>query len=130
MGKSTAPRVEMKDLSPGLRSYLTRFETAVRENENALFKMMMDGPDTYDKDDVAAIDRSFQQHKQALIRKLIRIQRGDEVTDMEALKREVRTMCRVIRNIQMAPEQATEILRTATSTTKFVQDVIDHRRRL
>lgn len=122
-GSRTKPISTMK-LSPGLRTVFTRFEAAVRDHD----RLLQQGG--FDKEDAREIDKSFMYHKQAFLRKLLRMQNGEEYTDTEALKKDMRTMCRVIRNIQLAPAQAAEILATATSTVQIVQDVIDHRRRL
>ena len=123
-GSHSLPVSSMR-LAPGLRTVVSRFESAVREHDRYL-----SGGEVFDKDDAKEIDRRLAIHKQALYRKLLRMQNGEEYTDTEALKKDLRTMCRVIRNIQMSPQHAAEILHTATDTLKIVQDVIDHRRRL
>jgi len=119
------PPISSMKLAPGLRTVLSRFEWAIRHHDRLLM-----GGEAFDKEDAKQIDADFAVHKQALLRKLVRMQNGEEYTDIEALKKEVRTMCRVIRNIQMAPQNAVEILQTSTSTVKFVQDVLDHKKRL
>jgi hypothetical protein len=122
------------ELSPGLRTVVTQFEAAVRAHAVKEYYVSADGDinpvDQTDHDELAALVEDMDRKKQALLRKLKRIQMGGEYTDSEALKKLVRTMCRVIRNIQLAPEQAAVILATATSTTKVVQDVIDNRKPL
>lgn len=113
-------------LSPGLRTALTQFERAVRDHD----RLLNNPRDIFDKEDALEIDKRFQYHKQTLLRKLYRVQTGGGFVDTEAMKKDLRTMCRVIRNIQLAPQQAAEILHTAKSTLAIVQGVIDHQRPL
>src|SRR5674476_405456 len=98
-------------LSPGLRTALTQFERAVRDHD----RLLNNPRDIFDKEDALEIDKRFQYHKQTLLRKLYRVQTGGGFVDTEAMKKDLRTMCRVIRNIQLAPQQAAEILHTAKS---------------
>lgn len=128
MAKSNIKRVSTMRLSPGMHTVLNEYEGAVRRH--AVFHHTIGSDPELDQDDIAEVDEAFDKLKQRMLRKLLRIQNGEEYTDFEAMKKDLRTMCRVIRNIQMAPQQAVEILHSSPSTLKVVADVIDHRRRL
>lgn len=112
-------RVSTTKLSPGLRSVLSDYEAAVRVHE---FKGAQP-PEEWE-----GIDRYYDRRKQALIRKLLRIQNGEEYTDVEELKKQMRRMARLLNAINQAPEQAREILTAAPESLKDVERIIAQRR--
>lgn len=89
-------RVRTTDLAPGLRTVVSEFETAAREHA---FKGAAN-PEEWDD-----IDKYFDRKKQTLIRKLLRMQNGEELMDVEQLKRTARKMARMIYNIKLVIEQ-------------------------
>lgn len=112
-------RVRTTDLAPGLRTVVSEFEAAVRAHE---FKGA-ENPDLW-----ADIDTYYDRRKQALIRKLLRIQNGDEYVDVELLKRALRRMSRLIEAIKMAPDHAKEIIAAAPESVKDTEKLIGTRR--
>lgn len=64
------PRVSTMQLSPGLRTILYRFERAVRTEERVKCQSIVEG------EAFKAVSRDLDRHKQALVRKLIRMQQS------------------------------------------------------
>lgn len=88
----TLKRVQVAALSPGLRTVLSEYEAAVRSHEFKGAEMPEDWPE---------IDAYYDGRKQALLRKLVRMQQGDELVDVEELKRNFRRMARFIHNVRL-----------------------------
>lgn len=56
------------------------------------------------------------------------MQNGEEYVDVEMLKRQMRRMARLLNAIQMAPDQAKEIISAAPESLKDVERIIAQRR--
>lgn len=126
------PRVSTKQLAPGMRTVISEFESSSRnlgivEHWNGKNTLEMD---TASRDEVMHALKAHDRTKQALLRKLLRIQNGDEYVDVEQLKRFLRAMARTIHNMVMvAGGNATEIRAAVPSDLmKHVEDLIARRR--
>lgn len=85
---------------------VSQFETATGhyiDQMNYVESLMeMDGADNVPQDERDKLEnaqRYQDRAKQALIRKLLRMQNGEELVDVEALKKRMRRMARVINQI-------------------------------
>lgn len=112
------PKVYVRDLHPGARTAFTEFETAVRENAFA---------GTLEPDEADLVRAVFGKKKQQLLRKMLRMQNGDDQLDTEAMRKDLVLMARLLRNIEMAPETAREQISVSQKAMKVVSDLIDNR---
>lgn len=119
------PTVRLSDLSPGARTVLSEFETAVRKLGESKF---LSSDYTLADDEVEHIQKVYDSKKQAMLRKIIRLQNGDEAIDSEALKRDLRTLSMFIRNIDSSPETAKAQLKASGNVLKIVRAVVEGRR--
>lgn len=95
-------RVKTTDLAPGLRTVVSEFETAAKvmgmfEEADEWYALMQMEEDDQGERELAT--KIHDRAKQALIRKLLRMQNGEELTDVEALKKRLRRMARIINQI-------------------------------
>lgn len=129
------PRVRTTQLSPGLRTVLTQFESAIVQHVNQRNLVddltMMDGEGEVPQkelDMLQALEEHRDSAKQAIIRKLLRMQNGEEFVDVEELKRQMRLLTRTLYNITQAPEQATQIIEASKVTLESIERIIGRRR--
>lgn len=105
----TLPRVSTMSLSPGLRTTVAEFEAAVRTHAVKNDYVAADGDygsiDQSDRDELAAMEAKVDRTKQALVRKLLRMQNGSEMVDVEQLKKNFRRMARFVSNVKLLLER-------------------------
>lgn len=103
------PRVKTTSLSPGLRTVVSDFETACfvlgAREVDAEMEALERGERDPEADEKLALAKAQQDRmKQTLLRKLLRMQNGDELLDVEQLKKNFRRLARVVHNIQLILE--------------------------
>jgi hypothetical protein len=79
------PRVSTTQLAAGLRTVLTEFENAARIHS---------WKGSYPPEEREMIEKRYQSKKQAMLRKLIRIQNGPNEGHVEQMKRDFRKLAK------------------------------------
>lgn len=78
-------RMVLADISAGTKGLLAKFEQSVRLDE-------MKG--SRSPDERFVVEQNYDHSKQALLRKLYRLENGTNLTDVERLKRELRRLAK------------------------------------
>lgn len=120
-------------LAPGMRSILSEYETSIKTHAAKASWITADGDsgtvDQTDHDELEALSTYMERKKQALLRKLLRQQNGDEVVDVEELKKILRRMARTIYNLKLhGSKNVMDILDASPEVLADVERIISKRR--
>jgi hypothetical protein len=130
----TPPRIPVTRLSSGLRGLLRRYEASIRGHEEITVEAsieQLENPDREPSQIVKGeVDRAFKHYdrsRQALLRKLVRLENGINEGDIEQLKRDFRKVARAYHFLAADAPDAQKIF---PNEWRLVEEIVNHRRRL
>lgn len=127
------PRIHASRLSSGLRGLLRHYEISIRGHEEITVEASLERLEYPNKEPSKAVEEAinkaylrYDKARQALLRKLVRLENGTNEGDIEQLKRDFRKLAKAYVVIAANPA-ARDMF---PNEWKLAEEIASHRRRL